>query len=105
MRNRFSAVFSLLLAATLVAGLASESHAQTGRPALAVMLQNDAGAPAAVVEQAKREATRLYSLVGIDLTWLDDVPSSGARFRVVSVTAWEPNDRKIATSVLGYTQA
>jgi hypothetical protein len=105
MRKQFSAVFSLLLAATLVAGLASESHAQTDRPGLAVMLQNDAAAPAAVLEHAKLEVTRLYSLVGIDITWLDDVPASGARFRVVSVTAWEPNDRKIATSVLGYTQA
>lgn len=104
MRTQFSSFSSLLLTVAFLACAPSASLGQTDRPAVAVMLQNDAGAPAGVVDHARVEATRLFALIGVELRWLDHVPPSGGRFRTISVTNWEPSDQKIATSVLGYTQ-
>ena len=67
------------------------------------MLQNDANAPAYLVDRATIEAARLFSLIDIDVVWVTEVPAA-ARLRVVSLTTWEPDDRKVETSVLGYTQ-
>jgi hypothetical protein len=104
MRTGSWPVSSLFLALAMSAGLPAELRAQITRPAVPVLLQNDAGAPADVVSDAKREASRLFALIGVDITWVDQVPSPLGRLRVVSVTPWEPDDRKTATSVLGYTQ-
>jgi hypothetical protein len=69
------------------------------------MLQNDAAVPGAVLDRARAEVTRLFTVIGIGLDWVGDVPSSSLlRFRVVSLTAWEPSDKKVPTSVLGYAQ-
>jgi hypothetical protein len=68
------------------------------------MLQNDANVPSVLVERARGEVTRLFGLIDIDLAWVTDVPGPGTRLRVVSITTWEPPDRKVQPSVLGYTQ-
>ena len=68
------------------------------------MLQNDANVPPELVERARGEVTRLFSLIDIDILWVTDVPEPGTRFRVVSITTWEPPDTRVQPSVLGYTQ-
>ena len=68
------------------------------------MLQNEANAPSELVERARREVARLFSLIEIDIVWAIDVPEPGTRLRVVSITTWEPPDQKVQPSVLGYTQ-
>jgi len=68
------------------------------------MLQNDANVPSELVERARGEVTRLFSLIDIDIHWVTDVPEPGTRFRVVSITTWEPPDTRVQPSVLGFTQ-
>jgi hypothetical protein len=104
MRTGSGPFSSLFLAVAMSAGWSAESWAQTTHPTVPVLLQNDAGAPADVVSNAKRETSRLFALIGVDITWVDQVPWPVGRLRVVSVTTWEPDDRRMATSVLGYTQ-
>ena len=68
------------------------------------MLQNDANVPSELVERARGEVTRLFSLIDLDLAWVTDVPNPGIRLRVVSITTWEPPESRVQPSVLGYTQ-
>ena len=67
------------------------------------MLQNDANAPSDLVDRARGEVARLYSLIDIDIVWVTEVPAD-TRLRVVSLTTWEPSEKKVQPSVLGYTQ-
>jgi hypothetical protein len=101
---RFSALSSALLTITTLASLPAVVAAQPNRPAVLVMLQNDANAPSELVERAKAEVTRLFGLIDIDIAWVIDVPKPGTRLRVVSITTWEPSDQNVQPSVLGYTQ-
>jgi hypothetical protein len=100
---QFSALYSAFLTTTALASLPAASDAQPVR-GVPVMLQNDANVPSELVEQAKGEVTRLFALIDVGITWVIDVPEPGTRLRVVSLTTWEPSDKKVQPSVLGYTQ-
>jgi hypothetical protein len=97
-------VVRVAFTALTITCLPAGAHAQPDRPTLSVLLQDDAGVPGALLDRARAEVTRLFNLVGIGLDWVDDVPSSNLRFRVALLTTWEPSDKRVATSVMGYTQ-
>jgi hypothetical protein len=101
-RVQFSALFSVFLTVS-TACLPAIAQAQPVRPGVLVMLQNDANVPSELVERAKGEVTRLFSLIDIDIVWTTEVPAPGTRLRVVSITTWEPPEQKVQPSVLGYT--
>jgi hypothetical protein len=104
MRGQFSAVSSVFLTVTVLTSLPAVVAAQPVRPAVLVMLQNDANVPTVLVERARGEVTRLFSLIDLDIAWVTDAPNPGMRLRVVSITTWEPPENKVQPSVLGYTQ-
>jgi hypothetical protein len=102
MEPRLSA--AIVLATGFTVGLTTQIRAEGERPAIAVMLQNEAMVPADVLTDARIEVTRLFGLIGIGIEWLEAVPPLYQRFRVVSLTTWEPSAKRIGSSVLGYTQ-
>jgi len=105
MRQRSPATFGAILTVAAVCSVLAEAAAtQAGRPALTVMVQNDAGAPRDVVDHARVEVTRLFELIGVGLDWVERVPSTDHRLRVIALTTWEPPEKRLAPSVLGYTQ-
>jgi hypothetical protein len=59
------------------------------------MLQNDANAPPDLVDRAQTEVARLFDAVGVKVAWVKEVPASGGRLRVVSLTTWEPSEQKV----------
>jgi hypothetical protein len=67
------------------------------------MLQNDAGVPANVVARAEREVVRLYGLIGVEVDWVSDPRQNCDRLRVVSLVTWEPVEKTLSGSVLGWT--
>jgi hypothetical protein len=75
--------------------------AQSASPAVLVLLQNDAGVPPSIAAKAQAEVVRLYGLIGVQITWVTEVPEPGRRLRIVSLVAWEPSDRP--DSVMGVT--
>jgi hypothetical protein len=103
-RGHFCAFSSAFLTLTTLAWLPAAGRAQPVRPALLVMLQNDANVEADFAGKAQAEVTRLFALIDIEISWVTEVPPAGTRLRVVSLTMWEPSDRKVPASVLGYTQ-
>jgi len=61
----------------LCAGLTGREPAAAQTPerfTVQVLLQDEAGVPADVLEQAKREAARVFGLSNIDLEWLEPGP-------------------------------
>ena len=104
MRIQSSAFSSALLTLVTLACLPAAGSAQPARPTVVVMLQNDANAPADLVDRAQAEVTRLFDPTGVTVAWVTEVPSTGCRLRVISLTTWEPLDQKVQASVLGYTQ-
>jgi hypothetical protein len=105
MRVQFRAFSSAFLTLTTLACLPAAGSAQPVRPALLVMLQNDANVEADLARKAQAEVTRLFALIDIEVGWVTEVPPAGTRLRVVSLTMWVPSDQKVPASVLGYTQA
>ncbi len=101
---QFSALSLAFLTVTTLTCLPAVTSAQTNRPAVLVMLQNEANAPSDLVERAKGEVARLFCLIEVEIAWATDVPEPGTRLRVVSITTWEPPDQRVQPSVLGYTQ-
>ncbi len=101
---QFSALSSAFLTIAALTCLPAVTSAQPNRPAVLVMLQNEANAPSDLVERAKGEVARLFRLIEVEIAWATDVPEPGTRLRVVSITTWEPPDQKVQPSVLGYTQ-
>jgi hypothetical protein len=79
------------------------STAQTAGSGVLVLLQNDAGVPADVAAKAQAEVARLYALIGVEITWVTEVPPQGKRARVVCLVTWEPTDAAIRESALGLT--
>ena len=104
MKVRFCAFSSAFLTLTTLACLPAAGSAQPVRPALLVMLQNDANVEADLAAKAQAEVTRLFGLIDVEVVWVTKVPADGTRLRVVSLTMWEPSDQRIPESVLGYTQ-
>ena len=66
--------------------LPAASQAQSVRPTLLVMLQNDANVESDLAAKAQSEVARLFDLIDVDLVWVTEVPAAGIRLRVVSVT-------------------
>lgn len=81
MRCQFSAISSVCLTLTALTCLPAVAAAQTGRPAVLVMIQNEAHAPSDLVERARREVARLFSLIDLDIDWVTHVPNPGIRRR------------------------
>lgn len=104
MGTQFSTLSSAFLAIATLTCLPAVASAQPARSGVPVMLQNEANVPSELVERARGEVTRLFSLIDIDIHWVTDVPEPGTRFRVVSITTWEPPDTRVQPSVLGFTQ-
>lgn len=101
---QFSSLSSAALTIAALTCLPAVTSAQPNRPAVLVMLQNEANAPSDLVERAKSEVARLFRLIEVEIAWATDVPEPGTRLRVVSITTWEPSDQSVQPSVLGYTQ-
>src|SRR5207302_9116826 len=99
-QSTFSAAF---LTIYVWAGLPGVSSAQPVGPTVLVLLQNDAGIPAAVAVKAQVEVVRLHGLIGVDIAWVTEVPKPGTRVRVVSLVTWEPADDSAPASALGLT--
>jgi hypothetical protein len=57
---------------TGVAGWDSAAAQTPERFSVQVLLQDDAGVPADVLEQAKRDATRVFGRSNIDLEWIEE---------------------------------
>jgi hypothetical protein len=102
-RVQFFAISPASLALTALTCLPTASAAQPARPTVLVMFQNEVNAPSELVDRASKEAARLFNLIDIDIVWVTEVPAN-TRLRVVSLTNWEPDERKVQPSVLGYTQ-
>jgi hypothetical protein len=75
------------------------------RPRIPALLNNDAGGDQALVDAAKAEVVRLYALIEIDLIWVSEVRGPDSEQHVICLVAWEPDQRKLGSSVLGYTPA
>ena len=63
---------------TLCVGVTGSKPASAQTPAsfaVQVFLQDDAGVPAAVLEQAKQAAVHVFALSSIDLRWIGHGPS------------------------------
>lgn len=103
MRGDFNPALRAFLFAGIL-GISTESVAQANKPGVPVLIQNDANVPPEIFGNAKREVERLFRLIGIDITWVDTVSAVAGQLRVVSVTRWEPSERKIQPTVLGYAQ-
>jgi hypothetical protein len=85
-------------------GLAADGAAQPVGPVVTVLLQNDARVPSDVASRAQVEVTRLYRLIGVEVTWVTRIPPpGGGRARVVSLVTWEPAEGEVPPSVLGLT--
>jgi len=67
-----------------------------------VVLQNPDVAPLAVVARAQAEVTRLYSLIGVMIVWVNE-PVDDPRVVRVKVTNWEPSDSSMGPGALGVT--
>jgi hypothetical protein len=64
-----------------------QAAAQTlERFSLQVLLKNDAGVPAGVLEQAKRDAIRVFDRSNINLEWIEDGPyqSGSLTLRIIA---------------------
>jgi hypothetical protein len=85
-----------------VAPAAAATLDDGARPGTRVLLVNEAGVPATMVSSVQAEVTRLYALIDVDVEWVTRVPGPAARVQVVSVVAWEPEARDLATTVLGF---
>jgi hypothetical protein len=75
------------------------------RPRIPALLNNDARGDQALVDAAKAEVVRLYALIEIDLIWVSEVPGPDTEQHVICLVAWEPDQTKLGSSVLGYTPA
>jgi hypothetical protein len=75
------------------------------RPTVSALLNNDARVEQTLVDKAQAEAARLYALIDIDLIWVTEVPSPDKRLLVVCLVTWEPDEKSLPASVLGYTPA
>jgi hypothetical protein len=85
-------------------GLIPDGAAQSVGPAVNVLLLNDARVPSDVAGRAQAEVTRLYRLIGVEVTWVTRMPPpAGGRARVVSLVTWEPAETEVPPSVLGFT--
>ncbi len=103
MRIQFSTFSAAFLTLSTLACLPAAGTAQPVRPVVPAMLQNEAGVPRDLVERAQAEVVRLFNLADVEIRWVTEVPEHGVRLRVVSVTTWEPSEKKVQASVLGYT--
>jgi hypothetical protein len=97
--------FILFLSVSAWVGLPANVGAQSVRPSVVVLLQNDAGVPAAIVAKAQEEVARLYRLIGVEVTWVTKVPQPARGLRILCLVAWEPSDRLVPESVLGVNNA
>jgi len=68
-----------------------------------VMLQNEAKLPPHLVARTQALVTRLFNEIDVGIDWVNDLPTSGGRLRVVSLTNWEPDDRAVDKAALGIT--
>ena len=104
MRTRFSPATPVFLGLFAWGGLAADGAAQPVGPAVNVLLLNDARVPSDVATRAQAEVTRLYRLIGVEVTWVTRMPApGGGRARVVSLVTWEPTEAEVPPSVLGLT--
>lgn len=103
MTTRSASCFILFLSVSAWVGLPANAGAQSASPPVLVLLKNDANVPPAVVAKAQAEVVRLYGLIGVEVTWVTEVPEPGRRLRIVCLVAWEPADPRIPESALGAT--
>ena len=67
-----------------------------------VALVNEEVVPLDVVRRARAEVTRIYSQIGVEIAWTEEL-DQGNRVRVVKLTDWEPVDRSRSATALGVT--
>jgi hypothetical protein len=80
-------VVLLLSALTTGAWDTASAAPPVDRPAVPVLINNEAGADQRLLDSAKTEAARLYALTGVDLVWVSKVTSPDPRLRIISLVA------------------
>jgi hypothetical protein len=58
--------------------------------------------PSDIVDRASVEVARLFSLIGVEIVWVSDVPPPGTRVRIASLVTWKPREDWIPATALGY---
>jgi hypothetical protein len=101
--NRYARHFAGLLLALTGFPLSAAVRGQPTETQVLVLLKNDGRVPPAVLEKAQAEVVRLYSLIGVTVTRIANVPEPGRRFRVVRLLSWEPADYRGSSAPLGLT--
>jgi hypothetical protein len=101
-KTSLSSLFRALSVVSTFSGLPSDAGAESIRPTVLVMFQNDAGVSAGLAASVQAEVARLYGIIDVDISWVTKVPKPGRRLLVVSLVTWEP-ESPIAPSVLGLT--
>ena len=92
----------MLLAVSTTAWLPPPAAAEAPRRPVQVTLRNDGLAPPDVAGRAQAEATRLYSLIGVELVWVSAATDDVA-VRTVKLTTWEPRGDRVPAMALGVT--
>jgi hypothetical protein len=94
----------VVLLLTLAVGTVAATS-ERARPAVQALLNNTGKADKALVHSAQAEAVRLYALIDIDLIWVTEVRGPDKRLHVVCLVNWEPSEKDLSSSVLGYSPA
>ena len=100
---RFPKLFTSFAVAAALTGLPSVSDADQAPAPVLAMIHNPAHVPPVIVDRARNEVARLFSLIGVEIVWASHVPPPGTRVRIVSLVTWEPREDRISKSALGYT--
>ena len=95
----------LLLLSVACGATASTAAAGPARPIVRALLHNEAKAEQSLVDSAKAEAVRLYALIDIDLIWVPHVTSPGTNLHVICLVNWEPDEKRLPSTALGYSPA
>jgi hypothetical protein len=85
----------------LVPAAGAAQSAPVGR--VPVVLQNYDAAPRDVARLAQLEVTRLFALVGVEVSWVPEPAGDTRAARVLKMTTWEPPAGRIPATALGFT--
>jgi hypothetical protein len=92
---------SVISAGAVLLATAGEVAASPVAQVRVALQQNDV-VPSDLAASAQVEVRRLFSLIGVDVVWVNELNDTRG-VRVVKVTTWEPADSRIASSALGVT--
>jgi len=94
---------SAMSAGAILLATASGVEAASPVAQVRVALQQNGVVASDLAASAQGEVRRLFSLIDVDVVWVDDPAGDTRGVRVVKLTTWEPADSRIATTALGVT--